>query len=207
MPRMQVQTGDVTKKTPEMRNFRLETDRPLTEIVLSFDGHEARLEGGRWPALLEQVKTRSLSRWKHPRIVPPLGNSDVQVLLSVVSNTPAYQLFLAGFDIAEAVRLVSDLPERAILRRAIALSERLPSPLGSGSLFFLPDAVLDEEVEHSCLDELVLNNKLCRLRIDSGESLEKYYIPYATPIDFTTPISEQTRQLWERVRDYFYAFR
>ena len=31
-----------------------------------------------------------------------MGQPDVQALLSLVGNTPAYQLFLAGFDISDA---------------------------------------------------------------------------------------------------------
>ncbi|HTU22751.1 MAG TPA: hypothetical protein VMG10_32220 [Gemmataceae bacterium] len=207
MPQIQVQTGDVTKKVPEMRYFRLEADHPLSEIVLTFDGHEARHAGTEWPALLEQVKMRSLSHWKHSRMAPPMGRPSMQELLSVVSNTPAYQLFLAGFDFAEAIGLVSDSPERVVLRRAAALAERLPSAIGPGGLFVVPDPLLGDIPDPPSLEELVRNNKLCRLCIDSGGHVEKYYIPYATPIGFATVVSESARQLWDRIRDYFYAFR
>lgn len=207
MPRLQLQTGDVTRSPLHLRIFEMEAGRPLAQVILSFDGRTAQVAAALWPTLLEQVRIRSLSHWKHARMAPPMGQSDMQELLSVVGNTPAYQLFLAGFDFAEAVGLVRELPERIVLRRAIALTERLPSVLGTKGLFVLPDSLLDEDVEREVLEELVRNNKLCRLHVDSGEQLEKYYIPYATPIGFATPVSERAKQLWDRVRDYFYAYR
>ena len=207
MPAVQVETGDVTLRSPALRRFRLRADRPLTGIDLAFDGEQAHVDAKDWCALLDQVKTRSLSRWKHTRMEVPMGQPDVQALLSLVGNTPAYQLFLAGFDISEAVELVSQLPERVVLRRAIGLSGRLPSITGSGGLFFLPDGLVDDEADAAARGELVLNNKLCSMQLDAGEAVERYYIPYATPIDFTTRVGPQTRALWDRVRDFYYAFR
>ena len=207
MPAVQVETGDVTLRSPALRRFRLRADRPLTGIDLAFDGEQAHVDAKDWRALLDQVKTRSLSRWKHTRMEAPMGQPDVQALLSLVGNTPAYQLFLAGFDISEAVELVSQLPERVVLRRAIGLSGRLPSITGSGGLFFLPDGLVDDEADAAARGELVLNNKLCSMQLDAGEAMERYYIPYATPIDFTTRVGPQTRALWDRVRDFYYAFR
>lgn len=211
MPGILLETGDVTLRAPALRHFRLEADRPPVEVRLCYDDQTARIEVADWPALLDQVRERSLSRWKHTRMDPPMGDPDMQNLLAGVSNTPAYQLFLAGFDISEAVGLVGDLPERTVLRRAIALSGRLPSLAGQGGVFFLPDVLVGEGTDPAPLDELILNNKLCRLTVGAGDTpggpVVKYYVPYATPLDFTTPVSRQTRELWDRVRDYFYAFR
>lgn len=207
MLRLRVQTGDVTRQPSTLRDFQVATARPLTEITLSFDNHEAHFLASEWPALLEQVKGRSLSHWKDSRIAPPMGQADMQELLSVVSNTPSYQLFLAGFDLAEAVALVSEWPERVVLRRAIGLTERLPSAIGPGGLFVVPDPLLGDNPDLTVLEDLVRNNKLCRLRLDAGDSVEKYYVPYATPIGFVTPVSRQAKQLWDRLRDYIYAFR
>ena len=131
----------------------------------------------------------------------------MQALLSEVSNTPAYQLFLAGFDVSEAVELVSPLPDRLVLHRAIGLSGRLPSITGSGGVFFVPEGLVDDEADAAARGQLVMNNKLCRMKADAGDTVERYYIPYATPIGFVSPVSPQTRALWDRVRDFYYAFR
>jgi hypothetical protein len=204
---LRVETGDVTLKTPALRNFQLQADRPLTGISLAFDGEQAHIDREDWPALLGQVKTRSLSRWKHTPMEGPMGEPDMQALLSVVSNTPAYQLFLAGFDVAEAVGLVSALPERVVLRRTMGLSGRLPSITGSGGVFFLPEGLVDDPADAAALDLLILNNKLCHLHVEAGEAVDRHYIPYATPLGFTTKVTPEAERLWAKVRDYYYAFR
>src|SRR5438128_2168394 len=122
MPRILLKTGDVTRPTPAIREFQLEADRPAVKVRLSFDGQEAHVQIADWPLLLDQVRERSLSRWKYARVNPPMGEPAMQALLTPVSNTPAYQLFLAGFDIAETIGLVSDLSDRTVFRRAIALN-------------------------------------------------------------------------------------
>jgi hypothetical protein len=207
MPRIQLQTGDITHQPFKLREFALEARRPLSQILLAFDGREACIQASQWPSLLEQVKLRSLSRWKHPRMPLPMGQAEMQELLSAVDNTPAYQLFLAGFDLAETLALVSELPERVVLRRAIVLEERVPSTIGPGGLFVVPVSLLEETVEAESINELVRNNKLCRLHVEAGETVEKYYIPYATPVGFPASASIRAKQLWERLRDYFYSFR
>jgi hypothetical protein len=176
-------------------------------VDLLFDGADASIDYADWSLLIKQIKTRSLAKWKFSRMDPPMGEPDMQRLLSQVSNTPAYQLLLAGFDVSERVGLASDLQDAVIQSRCISLSGWTPSMIGSGGLFFVPDSMVADAAEPR--KELVSNNKLCQLVATVGAVplITKYYIPYATPIDFTTKPTEEAKKLWERIRAYYYAFR
>ena len=113
-----------------------------------------------------------------------MGRLDFQRLLSEVRNTPAYQLMLAGFDIAEFIVLVSDLEDPIVLSRFISLAQRIPSNFGSRGIFFVPNSILADA--GPALEELIANTKVCQATATIGEApaVAKYYLPDATPIEF-----------------------
>ena len=205
---LELTTGDVTLAPLELRTFHISADDQAPRIILQFDNTSAAVERTEWGTLLAQVKTRSLARWKFSRMEGPMGEPDFQLLLAGVGNTPAYQLFLAGFDIAGVVGVVSDLDDQVVLGRCISLARRIPSIVGPKGLFFISGTLL-ANASLEAVDQLIQSNKLCRLRANIGgfKTVTKYYIPYATPIELVDDAQDETRQLWGRIRDYYYAFR
>jgi hypothetical protein len=76
-------------------------------------------------------------------------------------------------------------------------------------LFFLPSEFLLPG-DDAALDELESNNKICRCRLTVDGAPPSWYgayIPYATPIGFVQPVSAEAELLWEKIRNYYYAFR
>lgn len=142
MRTIELEAGDFTDDTGRRRKFVIESDPPTARVILTFDLAPATVEVREWAAVLAQVKTRSLADWKYSRISGPIGRPDFQHLLGEVRNTPAYQLMLAGFDIAEFIALVSDLDDLIVLSRFISLAQRIPSIFGSRGLFFIPHSIL-----------------------------------------------------------------
>jgi hypothetical protein len=206
--RLELTTGDITLSAPRMRSFSILVEDAPDEVELHFDNVSTHVCHSDWPELLAQVKTRSLAKWKFTNMSPPMGEPDFQRLLAEVNNTPSYQLFLAGFDIAETVGLASNREDQIVLSRCISLSMRIPSAVGPKGLFFLPDAFADT-LGADVIKELVESNKLCKVTalVASFQPITKYYIPYATPIDLIASATPAARNAWDRVRSYFYALR
>ena len=203
---IQLETGEVSIEPPRIKEFRIEVDKISLVVVLTFDGVEALFELSDWPALVKQIKTRSLKMWKFSNIGPPMGKPEMQLLLAKINRTSSYQLLLAGFDIAETISLTSEAQDMIVLARCISLSGLIPSRVGLGRLFFMPDNFVDEAKEP--LQELLENNMLCKFQanIAGNDTITKYYMSYATPT-FTTNPTKETTELWARIRKYYYACR
>ena len=91
-----------------------------------------------------------------------MGEGGVHDIVRQLTTTPAYQLFLAGVDVAAFLILDEHrIPERPqflpyyFARRFGEMSGFIPSVMGGGRLFFVPDDRLREP--EAALDELVRN--------------------------------------------------
>src|SRR5205085_559507 len=137
---------------------------------------------------------------------PPMGQADMHRLVSVMTGPAAFQLFQAGFDIAAAVDLVTDLPEEILCQKVTSrLRGRVDSSHGPGGLFFLQNELFTG-VSANVSAELVLNNKLCRMCIEAGpQACERYYVPYTSPVGFKTTVSPKAKELCEQIRKRLYA--
>jgi hypothetical protein len=200
---LKLQTGDVTEPSTGRRTFSISA----SIVTFTFEEFSAELQPADWPAFVEQIKTRSLARWKYSGKMPaPLGNAAFQRLLNQVNSTPSYQLFLASVDIAEYVRLVTESDDRAVWSTCRSLSGPIRSTLGPLRLFFLPDTLVTE-ADTAEAKELIDKNKLCELQaeIATYDPLKKYYMPYQTPQ--VEPVGKDATNLWERIRRYFYEHR
>ena len=205
---LEIHTGDVTRDEFVVRCFRINLNQSTPEILLTFDNENATVAKDQWHSLIPQVKTRSLKKWKYSQMDEPMGAPDFQQLLVNVDTTPAYQMLLAGFDIAEAVKLVSSIQDQVSLNRCISLAGLIPSAVGPGRLFFIPDSLLIH-AETNNIEALVRSNKLCKLsvKMTDYDPVIRHYIPYAIPIEFLGETSRKSRELWESIRNYYYAFR
>jgi hypothetical protein len=126
-------------------------------------------------------------------------------ILQVINSTPAYQLFLAGFQIADTVGFfnLDTVHQDAIVDSFHYLVGNLVWTFGKkGRLFFLPDGYLTDGVTRT---ELLANSKLFSVDLFSiadgqASHLEnKLCVPYATPIGFNTAIQPATEATWRRI--------
>jgi hypothetical protein len=188
--------------------FVISVDQIPGDVKMTFHEATAVVNSREWLSLLRQVKTRSLSKWKFTKMEDPMGKGDFQRLLAEVNTTPAYQLFLAGFDIAVVVGLVSEPDDQVVLSRCISISGgNMPHAIGPRKLFVISDRVLQEGGD--AINALVLAKKLCRLTATIGqfEPVIKYYIPYIPQSGVQANLSPEANALWDRIRDFYYAFR
>jgi hypothetical protein len=208
--RLRLQGGDVSAAPPVGRTSQLEADHDRQEVRLSFDDARVSLDVDDWAVLLEKARgTPSASLWINDRrIGHPFSLPDVHTLVSRLTTTPAYQLFLAGLNIAENIGLVPNGDEQLSLVRCELLVRWVPGTIGRGGLFFLPGNFFTGE-NSAAFDELMHNSKVCRcqVQVDDGPPWAGAYIPYATPFGFTTPVAPEASRLWEDIRNYYYAFR
>ena len=206
-----VQTGDVTSDDKGTRTFRISVERPPVDIALSFGEATGMVAADDWRPMLDQIRQQELVKRHTPDLLaPPLGEVTVLPILREIRSTPTYQLFLAGIDIAEAIDLISESDVATVLRRFDRLEQSVPSVTGAGGIFLLPTNIIPAE-DGAAIEELLNNNKLCRATLEDTEdrrySSRRYYVPYATPIGFISPVSARAAALWDAIRNYYYAFR
>jgi len=195
-------TGDVTTETKIIRKFRIDVDRPPTRVRLSLSDTEGQVSLNDWPSLVEQVKDNELVKRHAPQGLPsPL--SQIADVAKQIKSTPTFQLFLAGIDIAERIDLVSESLPESVKRRFKLLDKWMPSVTGAGGLFFVP-ADMSARFQPLAVQDLLLNNKLCSA---SFAEIDRYYVPYATPIGFVLKVSKEAESLWDEIRTLYYAFR
>ncbi len=197
--RLSLQTGDISLSRPALVTFLVQFDLPQGLVDLDLNGVHAGIVLEDWQSLAVQVQDRSLTRWQHdPGIPPPMGTAQMKRLVREINSTPVYQLFLAAFDLVELLRIESDSDRMA--RRFGLLSDFMMRNGRRGGLYFPPREVF-ESTSQDVLDTLVLNNKLCRFEISSerSERLFSYYVPYATPVGFSTSIDTEVESVWAKI--------
>lgn len=199
-----LRTGDATALNQPTRVITLTTGEGM--VRFDFDGSAARIPTDGWSDLVNQVRIGDLTKRVFPDMLqPPLGNPDLLTVLNQISSTPSYQLFLAAVDLASILDIPSDDSPK-VLRRFQSLHDWVPSVTGRGGLLFLPEPLF--RGEESTISELESNNKVCYAKVNTKDDCAvRYYIPYATPIGFITPVSPAAIKLWESIRDYDSAYR
>ena len=212
--KLEMETGDVTligkgkpaASTVPVRKFAIEYDLDLC-YTLSFDGRHVRVQQNDVTDLFAQVAQHSTVEWKYSK-EPEIRSAfdPLNRILQVINSTPAYQLFLAGFQIADTVGVfnLDTVHQVAIVESFHNLVGSLVWSFGKkGSLFFLPEGYVTPEV----IPELIANNKLLSINLfslaDEKDSLleNKLCVPYATPIGFNTAVQPETEATWRRIND------
>ncbi len=199
---LSVETGDVTSAAKAIRKCLVESDRPPVRVRLSLADVAGEIPFAEWPLLVEQVKAYDhVKRFFPDGLQPPMRT--ILDVLRQITSTPTYHLFLAGIDISERIYLVSEASAETVKNRFKSLDKWMPSVTGAGGLFFVPASMLSGYSEQAVQD-LLCNNKLCAATFGD---LRRFYIPYATPIDFLVPVGREAENLWDEVRASYYAFR
>jgi hypothetical protein len=168
-----------------------------------------------WEEFLGQVQERNPGHWaSSPQLPGPMGEGGLPAIMRQLTTTPTYQLFLAAMDLTAFLYLYqSGTPDDyhflpyLVYRQFGALSGFVPTVTGGNRLFFVSDQLTSERDQ--ALEELVQNGKLGRvtLAIDARVRGSKYYVPYAVPGGFTTPVMPVTKQLWDAARGEYFASR
>ena len=215
--RLNLYASDITK-LPEPRPAPHDSLTPQLEfsiqidqagIELSYNSSKARVSYEDFLDLAKQISVTTRIDWEYSKdskvesTFRPLNR-----IIKCIDSTPSYQLFLAGFHIAETIGLLSlrDVSIESIPDSFRYLVGNVPWPAGKkGSLFFLREGeVQDQEIQK----ELFTNGKIfsCQLVCgdDSHSSIHelKLFVPYATPIGFGTKVGENTKVEWRRIVDF-----
>lgn len=208
--RLELVTGDVTKlpeggghslEEVQQRDFRIDY-RGDQGFELEFDKAKALVGLSHIQDLFKIVSFHVLTEWQYSKdrqIRSAFG--PLNRILSVINSTPSYQLFLAGFQVADKIGFLEQeaFEEMAMLTSFSGLLGTVRWKEGKkGRLFFIPEGYVSE---HHVRNELVGNGKLFWITLWSGGSMveEKLAVPYATPIGFNTPVSADTEDAWRRV--------
>lgn len=211
--RVLLRARDVTL-LPESRPAAALEAVPERQFALGVgaDGYSLEFDGRRASVLIEDMRhlfTRVLDgtpvEWRYS------SNSEVRTvfeplarILPCLNTTPAYQLFLAGFHIADTIGLLTSptIHETGIIASFRYLVGPLVWPYGKkGRLFFLPEQTVTPQVA----TELIANGKLFSATIltegwKPTEPIEvKLFIPYATPIGFNTHVGPETEDAWRKI--------
>lgn len=212
---LRLQARDVTL-LPETRPAPSPEAVPLRRFVielvggdvgyrLNFDSRSATVLYGAMPGLFAQVIDGTPVEWRRSSdpeiraVFAPLSR-----IIQCLNTTPSYQMFLAGFHIAETIGM---LPQVAVDEAAMVASFRyLVGPIiwpygKKGRLFFLPEGTVTGQAAL----ELIANGKLLSVEITADdtepdpEARVKLFTPYATPIGFNTRVSGETKEAWKRI--------
>lgn len=213
--RLQLRARDVTQ-IPESRPAPDPNESPERAFAivndsggyrLEYDGRRATVPNKEIRNLLIRVSEGTSIEWR--------SSSDPEIqttfrplnrILQCLNSTPAYQLFLAGFHIADAIGMfdLEQVQESSIADSFNYLVGNLMwTNERKGRLFFLPEGYVTPEVEM----ELLANTKivgvdLIRIVDDQTSHVgHKLYVPYATPIGFSTRVSQDTQETWRKINN------
>lgn len=191
-------------EVPEHR-FQIQHEE-TTGYALAFDEHRANIPDDHMSQLFLAVCNTSRVDWEHSR------NIDIQStfrplnrVIQCLTTTPSYQLFLAGFHIADAIGLLAlDVVDGVTVPDSFRyLVGNLPWIRGKkGRLFVLPHGVVADPMVRL---QLIANGKLFEANFFVGDSHgthhidEKLIVPYATPIGFNTRVDARTEQVWREI--------
>jgi hypothetical protein len=210
--RLELRARDVSQ-LPELRpapDPKASPERVFTiahvvgSYKLEYDGRHANVPDPEIKNLLMRLNEGTSVEWRQS------SDSEIQAtfrplnrVLQCLNSTPAYQLFLAGFHIADTIGMfeIEQIQESAIVDRFKKLSGNLPWLSGKrGRLFFIPD-----EYNAAIELELLANNKIIvsELYVATEERIipegRKLVVPYATPIGFNTQVSPETKVAWRGI--------
>jgi hypothetical protein len=176
-------------------------------IDLHFRDKEANLRDEEWDVFVKVVASLSPAMWRSNRVIPQLeGNRRARDLLRGCTDTPSFQLLLAGIDIVHAFRLTAEpVMDSALVDFRIRVHS-IRSVFGPGSIYFVPPGFF-ADVPDTAIEELVANNRLGRADLRVNPQATRYYIPYAVPITLARTLSSQASQLWDTIRTEYYAFK
>ena len=207
--RLELKTGDVTLAGEQddsngsvpRRVFRIEND-PTKGFTLRFDGHQVLVQREHIRNLITKVTEHALCEWQSSRQTEIRSTfAPLNRIVNAINTTPSYHLFLAGFQIAEAIGFFEfdDIAEADIKEAFLGLVGNLIWSGGKkGRLFFLPAGPVSD---NSVREELNDNGKifLVYFSSDTASIEEKLCVPYATPIGFATKVSPDTEEEWRRI--------
>ena len=196
---LQLKTGDVSVARVEPWQLTIAFDEPCAEIRIQMDDAVGVIIRDQWEMLIEQVKRREPSRWQYSDYPPPLGD-ELKGVVAKLNTTAAYQLFLAGFECAQLLGLISHDWD-SIFRLGPVISDLYTGGGKRGGLYFPPDEWFERQSEE-VIDELLRNNKIGRLTATSnnGSQLDNVYIPYATPATLPRDLSPDAKHAWDKLR-------
>lgn len=204
---LSAQTGDVKRTPPIERRLSLSFSHADRRVEIDLDGQRAAIDFDQWPILVAQVDSRALTKWQYDANMPdPMGSPEVQRVVTAIDSTASFQLLLAAFDLAAFLHVI-DQPQQ-LSRYFDALSDVLTRIGGRGGLYFPPRSLVHDLGELQ-LHELLINNKLCRFRVqpEGEDELWTAYVPYATPVGFATSVSRDTRKAWDEITQLYRAKR
>ncbi|MBT3191918.1 MAG: hypothetical protein HN341_05125 [Verrucomicrobia bacterium] len=199
-----VETGDVTVPESTLRRAGA-TSYSLDQFYLvELDDVASRLTPTQWNALRVAVASPSTAQWRQGAVAP-FDDPALQQLAGVIDTTPSFQLFLAAVEILDILETLV-LPAPASpkeLRNVLAgtFSDIATHAGRQKGLYFIPLETC-EALTQQVAEELVLSNKLCRLRIVIGtdDVLQTYYVPYATPVSSAGDFSQDAYSVWRKIR-------
>lgn len=174
--------------------------------VLEFDGQRANVPDDHMGQLFDGVCTATRTDWEYSKDIEiQTAFRPLNRIIQRITSTPSYQLFLAGFHIADAIGMLNleVVDPETIPDSFRYLVGNLPWLRGKkGRLFVLPEgAVLDPEVR----SQLIANGKLFQANFFLGDATglhhvdEKLVVPYATPIGFNTRVNARTHDAWRDI--------
>jgi hypothetical protein len=214
---LQLQARDVTA-LPDERPYpdagavpqhRFEIQHRDTGYSLEFNGNRANVPNEHMAQLARTVSETTRVDWQYSRDTE-IQNTfrPLNRILQCINSTPSYQLFLAGFHIAETIGMLSlDVVSSETVPDSFTyLVGNLPWPRGKqGRLFVLREGTITDAVVRN---ELIANGKLfeSQLWFDDDNGMhhvgDKLIIPYATPIGFNTQVHPQTEEAWRRICEF-----
>ena len=178
-------------------------------FTLTFDGRQANVPNDHILDLLSKVSAGTSVEWRHST------NPEIQAtfrplnrILMCINSTPSYQLFLAGFHIADAIGVF----DFGVVQRP-AIDDSFRYLVGNlpwqregkkGALFVLPEGYVQGA---DVILELMANGKLFSADLYSGDQEpnhhveNKLFVPYATPMGFNTRVTADTEVAWRRVSE------
>jgi hypothetical protein len=213
---LELRARDVTL-LPATRPAACPQDAPERTFIIAhdeggyrfaFDGRPAAIPDSDVHELLTKVTDGTRVEWEYSRDTATRTTfRPLDRILQSLNSTPAYQLFIAGFHLGNAIGIfdLSQVNAQSLRDSFLYLVGPLSATRGKkGQLFFLPEGyVATPEIKL----ELMANGKLfCAIFFtinaqDVHHEGEKLFIPYATPIGFNTQISEAAKMAWTRISD------
>jgi hypothetical protein len=174
--------------------------------TLTFDSHCVAVQDAEMSRLFRSISDTTHVDWEHSKDVEIQNTfGPLNRVIKCLTTTPSYQLFLAGFHIADAIGMLDlALVDHDTVSDSFRyLVGNLPWLRGKkGRLFILREGDVSDQIVRQ---ELIANGKLFAVQYWDGDldrtSLvdEKLAVPYATPIGFNTHVGSQTEQKWRDI--------